>query len=99
MVDILCRYCGEPWDLAELHDMPAADWEARPFLQASRRFVILGCTAWDLEDDPDPCAREPLYSRAQLEGLVLVLEQAGGDLEAYAADAPIALAMMEGTDA
>ena len=97
-MDILCSHCGEPWNIAELQDMPDLNWEQRSFRQASRRFVVLGCTAWDLDDDPAPCAREPLYSPAQLEGLVLVLEQAGDDLEAYAADAPVALAMMEGTD-
>ena len=45
-MDIYCRYCGEPWDNDELHDMEEHIGESMSYLEAVRRFKALGCRAF-----------------------------------------------------
>jgi len=97
-MDLLCRFCGEPWDHGSLHDMPNEDYDVRPYKEANQRFRDLGCAAWDQDDNPEPCSNDPLYSPAQLEGLKIVQEALGDDLDAYAGDGRMALSFMEGSD-
>jgi hypothetical protein len=72
--------------------------KCRPYQEANKRFRALGCAAWDDDDDPAPCSNPPLYSAAQLEGLKIVQEALGDDLDAYAGDGRMALSFMEGAD-
>jgi len=45
-MDIYCRYCGEPWDHDELHEMESHTGEAISYLKAAERFKALGCNAF-----------------------------------------------------
>ena len=42
-MDIHCRYCGEPWDHDELHDMESWTGHDMSYRQAAKRFKELGC--------------------------------------------------------
>ena len=51
MPDIHCKFCGEPWDHDELHDMPtpkslAKNGEPLPYDEAKVLFSKLGCGAF-----------------------------------------------------
>ena len=63
MPDIHCKFCGEPWDHDELHDMPtpkslAKNGEPLPYDEAKALFSKLGCGAFQTnlgEREPTIC--------------------------------------------
>ncbi len=76
-MDIHCRYCGEPWDNDELHDMESHMGEAVTYLQAAERFKALGCNAFrpttgrlrelaGLPPKPRHCTAEPILPAEML---------------------------------
>jgi|TARA_R100001480_G_scaffold73795_1_gene84477 hypothetical protein len=62
-LDIHCKYCGEPWDHAELHDMPTPESLSKngqplPYKEAAALFSKLGCGAFQTnfgENNPTMC--------------------------------------------
>jgi len=55
MPDIYCSHCGEPWDIAELHEVSTVSPEytssvlgthTLSFSQAARLFPAMGCGLW-----------------------------------------------------
>jgi len=67
-MDIYCRFCGEPWDHDELHDM--SDWIEQDitYKQAAKRFRELGCNAWE-PDSNERCTHEPIEPAHIMEGI------------------------------
>lgn len=79
-MDIYCRFCGEPWDHDELHDM--SDWIEQDitYKQAAKRFRELGCNAWKpdtgllreragLPAKPKHCTLEPIEPAHIMQGI------------------------------
>ena len=62
-MDIHCKYCGEPWDHGELHDMPTPESLSKngqplPYKEAAALFSKLGCGAFQTnfgESNPTMC--------------------------------------------
>ena len=72
-MDIHCRYCGEPWDHDELHEMESWTGDDMSYKQAVKRFKELGCNAFKpdtgrlreragLTTKPKHCTLSPIYS-------------------------------------
>ena len=47
MPDIYCKFCGEPWDIFELHDMTGENYAILSFADAAGQFAAFGCGAFD----------------------------------------------------
>ncbi len=48
-MDIYCKHCGEPWDMAELHEVYVGGFNGTkrvPYGQAVELFKDLGCGAF-----------------------------------------------------
>jgi hypothetical protein len=95
-MDIVCKWCGEPWDADELHV------EHIPHPSAVLLFKRLGCGAFDAimgqkpRDECKQCATAPIYPPEHMELLQVAAEMSGDDVESMAADAE--LANMAATD-
>ncbi len=49
MPDIHCKFCGEPWDAYELHDVYNEKQDkCLPYNKAASLFAKYGCGLWDL---------------------------------------------------
>ena len=92
-MNIKCRHCGEPWDIAELHDIPATAGKhydaandcAAPMLSfdaARALFYSLGCGAFS--DDRTKCASAPCESPEALAGIDALQDLLGDDVDGLA---------------
>jgi hypothetical protein len=61
-MDIHCRYCGEPWDHDELHDV-----EDTSYKDAVKLFLKHGCGAFGFEPPLLTCRRSPIYPPEMME--------------------------------
>lgn len=61
-MDIHCRYCGEPWDHDELHDM-----KGHTYKQAAVAFRSYGCGAFNTLRGQSVCKHSPIYPAEMLE--------------------------------
>jgi len=61
-MDIHCRYCGEPWDHDELHDM-----EGHTYKQAAVAFRSYGCGAFNTLRGQSVCRHSPIFPPDVLE--------------------------------
>lgn len=67
-MDVYCKHCGEPWDVAELHDI-----HGQNFNQKRKLFYALGCGAWDLPPTKcshPVCDEEMAYKASVLQDLL-----------------------------
>jgi hypothetical protein len=46
MPDIYCSYCGEPWDIGEMHDVPDTNVGTMSYGDAAAAFIKYGCGIW-----------------------------------------------------
>lgn len=60
-MDILCPYCGEPWDHDELH----GDEFGRTYQHMWKNFKLLGCNAWD-KPGASACSHARVVSKDKL---------------------------------
>lgn len=86
-MDILCKYCREPWETDCLHDV-VAEGHAVDFSDARSQFYRLGCPAMD--GGVTACKR----GGAPDPVLEMLQELAGDDIDGLASD--IDFARMEG---
>ncbi len=83
-MDIKCRHCGEPWDIAELHDMLSeAREEVLPFKKARELFYRYGCGAFQ-NQPAEKCNNEPIESDATLAGIDALQDLLGDDVDGLA---------------
>lgn len=84
MEDILCPFCGEPWDGDLIHEI-----RSESFNKQMRAFKRYGCGAWNDSEDftlgalaaKEQCTNEPIIKKADLALLRDVTDFAGNDLD------------------
>lgn len=83
-MDILCKHCGEPWDVSELHDMLADDRDSvRPFQEARELFYAHGCGAFQSQPAED-CDNPPIVEAGALEAIDVLQDSLGDDVDGLA---------------
>jgi len=85
-MDIYCKHCGEPWDIAELHEVADAtgDYEKpRPFDKARELFYAHGCGAFQ-NHPPSDCIQPPIVSNKTLAGIAELQDALGSDVDGLA---------------
>ena len=83
-MDIKCKHCGEPWDMAELHDMLDETKDAvLPFKKARALFYRYGCGAFQ-NQPAEKCEHEPIESAATLANIDILQDLMGDDVDGLA---------------
>lgn len=57
MPDIYCSYCGEPWDIGEMHDVPDSAVGTMSYGDAAASFIKYGCGIWIDRSEGQPIER------------------------------------------
>jgi hypothetical protein len=58
MADVYCPRCGEPWDIAEFHDVPGFT-----FSEAYELFRQIGCRVFDTSHNSTPNSERAALAR------------------------------------
>ncbi len=85
-MDILCKHCGEPWDMAELHDIPVNEGtdQCLTFDDARELFYRYGCGVWNYSTPRSKCTHDPITTPERLEGIAELQAMMGDDIDGLA---------------
>lgn len=69
MMDIQCRFCGEPWDHDTLHDVEDMSYD-----QAGKAFAKYGCNAMMYPPRSEPCTNGACVDDDELQAIHALIE-------------------------
>ena len=81
-MDIYCRHCGEPWEVAELHEVYPGVRGGFP--AALSGFYRLGCGVFD--EPRKPCKHTPITDPETLSGIAMLQDMLGPDVDGLASE-------------
>ncbi len=81
-MDIQCKHCGEPWEIAGLHEL-VGEGLFDDFEEARADFYENGCGTYS--GGGVPCGNEPCVSEETLENIDMLQEALGDDVDGLAA--------------
>ena len=87
-MDVLCRFCAEPWDHDELHGLsyPLEKSRKLPYNLASEKFRTFGCGLfdWVWNDKPLTRCKNRSLNNDAAEKAGILYDVLGSDLDAAA---------------
>ena len=69
MMDIQCRFCGEPWEHDTLHDVEGMSYD-----EAGKAFAKYGCNALLYPPKLEQCSHAPCVEDDELQAIHALME-------------------------
>ena len=85
-MDLLCRHCGEPFDVDEFHNQETGTW--KEWVTAFRKNgcgAVESCFDGLTPKDSEPCVESPTVDDETLDGIGILDAMLGDDVDGLSA--------------